>query len=89
MEQPFHSRIIMSLPKSAGGVQQPANETFVKSYQPLNPASISLEEYNRTMLHHTQRQISSVDKSDSDGGSGPRSRSSEHFHASNQDPSHS
>ncbi|CAG7971983.1 unnamed protein product [Penicillium salamii] len=79
----------MSLPKSEG-VQQPTNETFVDSYHPLNPDSTSLEDYNRTMLHHTQQQISSsVDMSDSRDGSGPKSRSSEHSDVSDQGSSES
>ncbi|CAI7678130.1 unnamed protein product [Penicillium discolor] len=42
------------------------NETLVDSYRSLDPSRASLEDYNRSMLQYTQRQMSSfVDTDDS------------------------
>ncbi|CRL29429.1 unnamed protein product [Penicillium camemberti] len=43
-----------------------SNETLVDSYRSLDPSRASLEDYNRSMLQYTQRQMSSfVDTDDS------------------------
>ncbi|EKV10900.1 hypothetical protein PDIG_53880 [Penicillium digitatum PHI26] len=67
----------------AGGVENMANETLVDSYRSLDPSRASLEDYNRSMLQYTQRQMSSfVDADDprrqsqSSGKSGRSSASS-------------
>ncbi|KAJ6131944.1 hypothetical protein N7471_007159 [Penicillium samsonianum] len=50
----------------SGGVENMANETLVDSYRSLDPSRASLEDYNRSMLQYTQRQMSSfVDTDDS------------------------
>ncbi|CAG7980305.1 unnamed protein product [Penicillium salamii] len=65
-------------PTDSGGVNNPASETLVDSYQSLDPARASLEDYNRSMLQYTQRQMSTfVDVDDSHRGSGTSSRSSQ------------
>ncbi|KAF7521505.1 hypothetical protein PCG10_008284 [Penicillium crustosum] len=43
-----------------------SNEALVNSYRSLDPSRASLEDYNRSMLQYTQRQMSSfVDTDDS------------------------
>ncbi|CAG8940652.1 unnamed protein product [Penicillium salamii] len=65
-------------PTDSGGVNNPASETLVDSYRSLDPARASLEDYNRSMLQYTQRQMSTfVDVDDSHRGSGTSSRSSQ------------
>lgn len=65
-------------PTDSGGVNNPASETHVDAYRSLDPARASLEDYNRSMLQYTQRQMSTfVDTDDSHGGSGTSSRSSQ------------
>ncbi|KAF9246655.1 hypothetical protein DTO013E5_6027 [Penicillium roqueforti] len=41
------------------GVDNMASETHVESYRSLDPSAASLEDYNRSMLEYTQRQMSS------------------------------
>ncbi|CAG8047291.1 hypothetical protein PENNAL_c0037G07861 [Penicillium nalgiovense] len=49
----------------SGGVENLAGETLVESYRSLDPARALLEDYNRSMLQYTQRQMSSfVDTDD-------------------------
>jgi hypothetical protein len=62
----------------SGGMNNPSNETMIDSYQPLDPASDSLGDYNRSMLQYTQRQMSTfVDNDDSHRSKGSSSRSSQ------------
>ncbi|KAJ5197469.1 hypothetical protein N7449_007948 [Penicillium cf. viridicatum] len=47
-------------------VESMSNETLVDSYRSLDPSAATLEDYNRSMLKYTQRQMSSfVDTDDS------------------------
>ncbi|KAJ9481590.1 hypothetical protein VN97_g11880 [Penicillium thymicola] len=49
----------------SGNVESMSNETLVDSYRSLDPSRASLEDYNRSMLQYTQRQMSSfVDTDD-------------------------
>ncbi|KAK9855557.1 hypothetical protein MYU51_002091 [Penicillium brevicompactum] len=77
MQQPTES-VQSMFPNDAGGVNNTASETHVDSYRSLDPARASLEDYNRSMLQYTQRQMSTfVDVDDSHSGSGTSSRSSQ------------
>lgn len=77
MEQPTES-VQSMFPTDAGGVDNNASETHVESYRSLDPARASLEDYNRSMLQYTQRQMATfVDVDDSHRGSGTSSRSSQ------------
>ncbi|KAJ5958163.1 uncharacterized protein N7479_005313 [Penicillium vulpinum] len=61
---------INSMFPDSGGVDNIASETHVDSYRSLDPSSSSLEDYNRSMLQYTQRQMSCfVDMNDSRRGS--------------------
>jgi hypothetical protein len=63
---------------NSGGIHNSSNETMIDSYQPLDPASDSLSDYNRSMLQYTQRQMSTfVDTDDSHRSKGSSSRSSQ------------
>lgn len=63
-------------PHESGGTG-PANGNHVEIQRSTDPR-ITLEDYNRTMLEYTQRQMSSfVDLDDSNGPSGGSSRSSQ------------
>ncbi|KAJ5181194.1 hypothetical protein N7491_000749 [Penicillium cf. griseofulvum] len=54
----------------SGSVDNMASETHVRAYQSLDPSHSSLEDYNRSMLQYTQRQMSSfVDMDDPRRGS--------------------
>ncbi|KAJ5836977.1 hypothetical protein N7447_003003 [Penicillium robsamsonii] len=60
----------------SGSVDNMTSETHVGSYQSLDPSRSSLEDYNRSMLQYTQRQMSSfVDMDDSRRGSQSSSKS--------------
>lgn len=48
----------------SGGVENMANDTLVDSYRSLDPSRASLEDYNRSMLQYTQRQMSSFVETD-------------------------
>jgi len=77
MQQPTETMESM-FPTNTGGMEIPASETHVDAYRSLDPARASLEDYNRSMLQYTQRQMSSfVDVDDSHRGSGSSSRSSQ------------
>ncbi|CAG8373151.1 unnamed protein product [Penicillium salamii] len=77
MQYPTES-VKSMFPTDSGGVNNPASETLVDSYRSLDPARASLEDYNRSMLQYTQRQMSTfVDVDDSHRGSGTSSRSSQ------------
>lgn len=77
MQQPTENLQTM-FPVDSGGIDNMASETHVDSYRSLDPARASLEDYNRSMLQYTQRQMSSfVDTDDSHRGSGSSSRSSQ------------
>lgn len=77
MQQP-NENVESMFPADSGGVNIPASETHVDSYQSLDPARASLEDYNRSMLLYTQRQMSNfVDVDHSHRGSGSSSRSSQ------------
>jgi hypothetical protein len=65
-------------PSNTGAVDMPTSEIHVDSYRSLDPASASLEDYNRSMLQYTQRQMSTfVDVDDSHHSNGGSSRSSQ------------
>ncbi|KAJ5469973.1 hypothetical protein N7530_007330 [Penicillium desertorum] len=56
---------IHSMFPDSGGMENMARETLVESYRSLDPARALLEDYNRSMLLYTQRQMSSfVDTDD-------------------------
>jgi hypothetical protein len=77
MQQPTEN-VESMFPSNSGGVNIPTSETHVESYRSLDPASASLEDYNRSMLQYTQRQMSTfVDPDDSHRGDGSSSRSSQ------------
>ncbi|KAJ5795201.1 hypothetical protein N7457_001800 [Penicillium paradoxum] len=77
MHQPAENMQSM-FPADSGGIDNMASETHVDSYRSLDPARASLEDYNRSMLQYTQRQMSSfVDTDDSHRGNGSSSRSSQ------------
>ncbi|KAJ6146969.1 hypothetical protein N7497_008951 [Penicillium chrysogenum] len=71
---------IHSMFPDSGGMENMAGETLVESYRSLDPARALLEDYNRSMLQYTQRQMSSfVDTDDtrrSSQSSGQSGRSS-------------
>ncbi|KAJ5512201.1 hypothetical protein N7463_001753 [Penicillium fimorum] len=68
MQQPTEN--IDSMFPVSGSVDNMTSETHVGSYQSLDPTTSSLEDYNRSMLQYTQRQMSSfVDMDDSRRGS--------------------
>lgn len=75
MQQPANNieRMFTTDPESG-----PAAESHVESQRAMDPHS-SLEDYNRTMLEHTQRQMSSfvdLDDGQNSGSSGRSSQSS-------------
>lgn len=77
MQQPIEN-VQSMFPSESGGVNIPTSETHVDSYRSLDPARASLEDYNRSMLLYTQRQMSTfADVDDSHRGSGTSSRSSQ------------
>lgn len=77
MQQPSEN-IHSMFPAQTEGMDNMASETHVDSYRSLDPARASLEDYNRSMLQYTQRQMSSfVDADDSHRGRGSSSRSSQ------------
>ncbi|KAJ5462717.1 hypothetical protein N7475_007661 [Penicillium sp. IBT 31633x] len=77
MQQPSEN-IGSMFPAQSEGMENMASETHIDSYRSLDPARASLEDYNRSMLQYTQRQMSSfVDADDSHRGSGSSSRSSQ------------
>jgi hypothetical protein len=77
MQQPTEN-VESMFSSNSGGVDIPTSETHVETYRSLDPAHASLEDYNRSMLQYTQRQMSSfVDVDDSHRGSGSSSRSSQ------------
>jgi hypothetical protein len=77
IQQPTQT-IQSMFPADSGNVDNMASETHIGSYQSLDPAHASLEDYNRSMLQYTQRQMSSfVDVDDSHRGRGSSSRSSQ------------
>ncbi|KAJ5689276.1 hypothetical protein N7462_003668 [Penicillium macrosclerotiorum] len=74
MQQPANSLHSMFPPESGG---QPPTENLVETQRSLDPHT-SLEDYNRTMLEYTQRQMSSfVDLDEGSGSCGTSSRSSQ------------
>ncbi|KAJ5146413.1 uncharacterized protein N7515_000977 [Penicillium bovifimosum] len=77
MQQPAQSMHSM-FPSDNGNLNNMSSESHVGSYQALDPAQDSLEDYNRSMLQYTQRQMSSfVDVDDSHPGRGSSGRSSQ------------
>ncbi|CAI7651984.1 unnamed protein product [Penicillium glandicola] len=75
MQQPTEN--IPTMFQDSGIVQNMTNEPPVESYQSLEPSRASLEEYNRSMLQYTQRQMSYfVDKDGARRDSGQSARSS-------------
>ncbi|KAJ5851358.1 uncharacterized protein N7529_010743 [Penicillium soppii] len=65
MQQPTDN-VESMFPTNSGGVDIPNSEIHVDPYRSLDPARASLEDYNRSMLQYTQRQMSSfVDTDDS------------------------
>ncbi|KAJ5165509.1 uncharacterized protein N7500_007339 [Penicillium coprophilum] len=61
---------INSMFSNSGRVDNMASETHIEPYQSLDPSRASLEDYNRSMLQYTQRQMSSfVDTDGSRRGS--------------------
>ncbi|KAJ5775164.1 uncharacterized protein N7511_000175 [Penicillium nucicola] len=63
---------------NSGGMSNPNTETMIDSYQPLDPVTASLGDYNRSMLQYTQRQMSTfVDTDDSHHRKSSSSRSSQ------------
>jgi hypothetical protein len=59
------SEDIRSMFPDSGAMENMAGETLVESYRSLDPARALLEDYNRSMLQYTQRQMSSfVDTDD-------------------------
>ncbi|KAJ5620826.1 hypothetical protein N7510_004810 [Penicillium lagena] len=74
MSNPSESNLNMFPSDSRG---EPAStQSHVETSRSLDPRN-SLEDYNRTMLDYTQRQISSfVDRDDGNNSSGSSSRSS-------------
>ncbi|KAJ5575649.1 hypothetical protein N7535_002575 [Penicillium sp. DV-2018c] len=77
MQQPAES-IHNMFPSDTQTVDNKSSETRIGSYQALDPAHDSLEDYNRSMLQYTQRQMSSfVDDDNSHPDRGSTSRSSQ------------
>ncbi|KGO43399.1 hypothetical protein PEX1_025060 [Penicillium expansum] len=81
LQQPTEN--LNSMFSDSGGVENMANETLIDSYRSLDPTRASLEDYNRSMLQYTQRQMSSFADTDdsrrdsqSSGKSGRSSASS-------------
>ncbi|KAJ5365844.1 hypothetical protein N7517_008730 [Penicillium concentricum] len=61
---------------NSGNVDNMTSETHIEPYQSLDPSRASLEDYNRSMLQYTQRQMSSfVDMDESRRGSQSSSKS--------------